>query len=52
MSWAWSGPLGLAAASAVVCAVLASAVRRETGRLRAATVQLRELRKTTERSER
>jgi hypothetical protein len=40
MSWAWMAPLTVAGVGAVVCAVLAGAVRRETAQVRLARVEL------------
>ena len=46
MSWAWSGPLGLAALSAAMFALLAGALRREAVRARAVTVRVAEARRS------
>ena len=50
MSWAWMAPLVVAGLGAGVCAALASAVRRETARVRLARVELSEARPRLRRS--
>jgi hypothetical protein len=44
MSWAWCGPLGLAAVATAVCAALAGAIRAEAARVEAAAAELKAVR--------